>query len=113
MNLVLVPIVVILLLLALLAAGMAMAFWSMAIVMKLVMSGFIGGLADAAVPGRLPYGPLGAVAAGIVGGFVGSALLPTLGPPLFGVEIVPTFLGALAVVGLFEVFANTRSRAEP
>ncbi|MBM4418054.1 MAG: GlsB/YeaQ/YmgE family stress response membrane protein [Chloroflexi bacterium] len=108
----LLPVVVILILLAFLAAGMAMAFWSMAIVMKLVMSGFIGGLADAVVPGRLPYGPLGAVAAGIFGGVVGGTLLPSLGPPLFGVEIVPTFLGALAVVGIFEIVANTRSRAE-
>ena len=89
--------------LVLAAVGMWLAWFSVGLIVKLALAGLIGGLADMAVPGKLPYGALGAVIAGIVGGWVGSALLPTLGPSLFGIELIPTFLGALFVVGAYEL----------
>jgi uncharacterized membrane protein YeaQ/YmgE (transglycosylase-associated protein family) len=90
------------------AVGMWLAFLSVGLVIKLALAGLIGGLADMAVPGKLPYGALGAVVAGMVGGWVGSALLPNLGPSLWGIELIPTFLGAVVVVGAYELFARTR-----
>ncbi|TAK26066.1 MAG: GlsB/YeaQ/YmgE family stress response membrane protein [Chloroflexota bacterium] len=98
-------------LMVLMAAGTMLAFWSIGLAIKLGLAGLIGGLADMVVPGRLPYGFLGAIGAGVVGGWLGSALLPALGPALFGVEIVPTFLGALVVVAGFELVATTRGKA--
>jgi uncharacterized membrane protein YeaQ/YmgE (transglycosylase-associated protein family) len=94
----------------LVVVGTWLAFFSVGLIIKLALAGLIGGLADMAVPGRLPYGWLGAVIAGIVGGWVGSLLLPGWGPGLFGVELVPTFLGALVVVGAYELLARTRSQ---
>lgn len=85
------------------AVGMWLAFWSFGLVIKLALAGLIGGLADMAVPGKLPYGVLGAAIAGIVGGWVGSTLLPNLGPAMFGIELIPTFLGAVVVVGVYEL----------
>ena len=91
------------------AVGMWLAFWSVGLVIKLALAGLIGGLADMAVPGKLPYGVFGAVIAGVVGGWIGSTLLPTLGPTLFGVEVVPTFLGAVVVVGAYELLGRARA----
>jgi uncharacterized membrane protein YeaQ/YmgE (transglycosylase-associated protein family) len=91
------------------AVGMWLAFWSVGLVIKLALAGLIGGLADMAVPGKLPYGVFGAVIAGVIGGWVGSTLLPTLGPTLFGVEVIPTFLGAVVVVGAYELLGRARA----
>ena len=102
--------IAILAVLVLAAVGMWLAWFSVGLIVKLALAGLIGGLADMAVPGKLPYGALGAVIAGVAGGWVGSALLPTLGPSLFGIELIPTFLGALFVVGGYElVLGRARS----
>ena len=93
------------------AVGFWLAFFSIGVIIKLALAGMIGGLADMAVPGKLPYGWLGAVIAGVVGGWLGSLLLPNLGPSLFGVELIPTFLGAVVVVAAYELLGGTRSRA--
>jgi uncharacterized membrane protein YeaQ/YmgE (transglycosylase-associated protein family) len=93
------------------AVGAWLAFWSVGLILKLALAGLIGGLADMAVPGKLPYGWLGAVIAGLVGGWVGSLLLPNWGPSLLGIELIPTFLGALVVVGGYELVARTRSQS--
>jgi uncharacterized membrane protein YeaQ/YmgE (transglycosylase-associated protein family) len=92
------------------AVGFWLAFLSIGVIIKLALAGLIGGLADMAVPGRLPYGWLGAVIAGVVGGWVGSLLLQNWGPALFGVELIPTFVGAVVVVGAYELLARTRTQ---
>lgn len=80
------------------------------LVPTLLVAGLIGWLADRIVPGELPYGKAGAVGAGIVGAVVG-ALIPgvrSMGPELFGIHVVPAFVGALIVVALVEFFASRR-----
>ncbi len=80
------------------------------LVLTLLVAGLIGWLADRIVPGELPYGKAGAVGAGIVGAVLGS-LIPVingLGPVLFGIRVVPAFVGALIVVALVEFFASRR-----
>ncbi|HEV8634542.1 MAG TPA: GlsB/YeaQ/YmgE family stress response membrane protein [Chloroflexota bacterium] len=93
------------------AVGLWLAFLSVGLILKLALAGLIGGLADMAVPGKLPYGWLGAVIAGVIGGWVGSLLLPNWGPSLLGIELIPTFLGAVVVVGAYELLVGTRSQA--
>jgi uncharacterized membrane protein YeaQ/YmgE (transglycosylase-associated protein family) len=92
------------------ALGLYLAFFSIGLIIKLALSGMIGGLADMAVPGKLPYGWLGAVIAGVIGGWVGSLLLQNWGPSLFGVELIPTFVGAVVVVGAYELLVRTRTQ---
>lgn len=84
-------------LLLLLSVGMWLTFNLFHLVLTLAVAGFVGWLADLAVPGELPYGWLGAVVAGVVGGWLGALILGSLGPSLFGVNILPTFVGAAAL----------------
>lgn len=68
----------------------------------LALAGFIGWAADQIIPGELPYGWLGAVLAGFVGGLVGNLLPIPQGPAILGIHLLPTFIGALLVVGAVE-----------
>ncbi len=80
------------------------------LVLTLVMAALVGMAADAVVPGKLPYGLLGAALAGIIGGFVGHLIVGDLGPSIFGVRLVPAFVGALVIVGVAELVTRSRSR---
>jgi uncharacterized membrane protein YeaQ/YmgE (transglycosylase-associated protein family) len=94
------------------------AFWLsfglLGLLMTLVVAGLVGWAADAIVPGRLPGGWIGAVLAGLAGGFIGQFLfsalsLPTLGLSLAGVSLVPAFVGALLIAGAAELVSNSRA----
>ena len=80
------------------------------LVLTLFMAGLVGWAADAVIPGKLPGGWLGAVLAGIVGGFLGSLVLGSFGPSLFGVRIIPAFAGALVIAVVAEFAVGSRSR---
>ena len=88
------------LLLVLLA--LIVAFWIIGhlvgLVIALIIAGLIGLLAERIVPGRTPYGLLGAVVAGLLGVWVGAVLLGHLGPALFGIALLPATVGAIIVV---------------
>jgi uncharacterized membrane protein YeaQ/YmgE (transglycosylase-associated protein family) len=91
--------VVFLLLLLLVVGGLIWVTASLVhLVLFLFMAGVIGALADAIVPGRLPWGWLGAVVAGLVGSWLGSLLIGHVGPSLFGINILSAFVGALVLV---------------
>src|SRR5687768_3448616 len=45
------------------------------LLLMLAIAGIVGWLADAVVPGRLPWGWLGAILAGLVGSWLGVVLL--------------------------------------
>jgi uncharacterized membrane protein YeaQ/YmgE (transglycosylase-associated protein family) len=76
--------------------------------LHLLMAGLIGALADAVVPGTLPWGWVGAVLAGLAGSWLGVTILGHLGPSLFGIAIIPGFLGALVLA--FALSLLTRNR---
>ena len=67
----------------------------MGIILMLVSAALIGWIADLVVPGRLPYGWLGSILAGLVGAWLGSTLLGTWGPTLGGLALIPGILGAI------------------
>ncbi len=69
------------------------------LLLTLAVAGFVGWLADIVVPGELPYGWLGAVAAGVIGGWIGQIIFGRAGPSLLGVYLVPTFVGAVILAG--------------
>jgi uncharacterized membrane protein YeaQ/YmgE (transglycosylase-associated protein family) len=99
--------VALLVLLLIAAAGMWLTFTLTHVVLTLAVAGLVGWLADLAVPGELPYGWLGAVVAGIVGGWLGSLVLGDMGPAIFGVHILPTFVGAAVLAAGAEMLGKS------
>ena len=79
MPLLVVFLLVFLLLMALFI-GLATSLFGLLIM--LFVAGFVGWLADLIVPGQLPYGWLGAIIAGLLGAWLGTALFGTVGPSL-------------------------------
>jgi uncharacterized membrane protein YeaQ/YmgE (transglycosylase-associated protein family) len=65
------------------------------LVITLFIAGLLGWLADLIVPGRLPYGWLGSIVAGLGGSWVGGILLGDYGPELGGIALIPALLGAV------------------
>lgn len=47
---------------------------------------------------NLPYGWLGNIVAGLIGGFLGQILLGQFGPFIFGVYLIPTFIGSFLFI---------------
>jgi uncharacterized membrane protein YeaQ/YmgE (transglycosylase-associated protein family) len=94
---------VFLLLLAIFAVIIALSFTLIGLVLYLFMAGLVGWLADAIVPGELPYGWLGAIAAGLIGSFLGRLLLGPWGPAIFGIHVVPALLGAIVVAFVADI----------
>ena len=81
------------------------------LLLMLFIAGLVGALADAVVPGRLPYGWLGAILAGLVGGWLGTLLLGPMGPSIFGIRLLPAFVGA--VILAFGAAAVSKMLARP
>jgi uncharacterized membrane protein YeaQ/YmgE (transglycosylase-associated protein family) len=91
-----------------------MAVHIVGLMLALFIAGVIGAIADAIVPGRLPGGLLGAVLVGIAGGFVGNLLMWLVGirdagPNLFGVHLVPTFIGAVVLAVAAELLSKSQA----
>lgn len=105
------PLLLVALLLFLVVVGVSFTFHLFGLLLLLLMAGLVGALADAVVPGRLPGGWLGATVAGLVGSWLGALLFGRLGPSLFGIRVLPAFLGALAVAFLVEVLSRGSSES--
>lgn len=94
------------------AVGLWLTFTLMHMLLTLAVAGFVGWLADLAVPGELPYGWLGAVVAGVVGGWIGALVLGNMGPALFGVHIIPAFVGAAVLAAGVELLGKRNRRGQ-
>ncbi len=104
----------VLLVLALLVVA-AIVFFSLAmsvvhLILMLFIAGLVGALADAIVPGRLPYGWLGAILAGLVGSWLGVLLIGHVGPPIFGIPVIPALVGAIILALGVELVGKVLSR---
>lgn len=66
----------------------------MEIIVILLVGALIGWLADLMVPGRLPFGFIGAIIAGLVGSWIGGTLIGQWGPTLGGYYVIPSLIGA-------------------
>jgi uncharacterized membrane protein YeaQ/YmgE (transglycosylase-associated protein family) len=77
------------------------------LILMLVALAVVGGIIDMLIPGRMPYGLLGGIAAAIVGGLLGGWLFGNFGPTIywnnFAFSIIPAILGGiiLAVIVRF------------
>ena len=63
----------------------------------LLVAALIGAAADALVPGRLPYGWVGAMAAGLLGAWLGTLLMGRIPPVIAGLPLIPAVAGAVLV----------------
>lgn len=76
------------------------------VILTLIVAGLIGWLADTIVPGQMPYGTLGAVLAGLVGSWLGVALLGTIGPVIFHIPVISALVGAIIIAFVFPLITQ-------
>jgi uncharacterized membrane protein YeaQ/YmgE (transglycosylase-associated protein family) len=106
--------ILLILLVIVLGAGSVMAIGlTIGLLLTLIVAGLVGWAADLVVPGTLPGGWIGAVLTGIIGGFIGAWLFKVLGIhdpgfSLFGVDLIPAFVGAVIVAFAAELFTTRR-----
>jgi uncharacterized membrane protein YeaQ/YmgE (transglycosylase-associated protein family) len=83
------------------------------LLLTLIVAGLVGWAADLIVPGELPFGWVGAVLTGLIGGFVGHLVfrffhIPGLGLSLFGIDLIPAFVGAVIIAVAAQLFTTQR-----
>ncbi|MDP9352977.1 MAG: GlsB/YeaQ/YmgE family stress response membrane protein [Chloroflexota bacterium] len=67
----------------------------MGFILMIIVAAIVGWVADLIVPGDLPFGIIGSIIAGIIGAFIGSALLGNFGPQIGGIALIPAIIGAI------------------
>lgn len=69
------------------------------LIVMLIMLSVLGWVIDLVVPGKMPYGWLGGIAAAIVGGLIGGFLFGNFGPAAtfsgFTLSFIPALLGGI------------------
>jgi uncharacterized membrane protein YeaQ/YmgE (transglycosylase-associated protein family) len=77
------------------------------LIVTLVMAFIVGWLADKIVPGKLPFGWLGAIVAGLLGSWLGGIILGDIGPTIGGISLIPALVGAIILAFVADlVFKN-------
>ena len=108
---------VLILLVLVFGAGVALTVGLIGLILTFVMAGIVGWAADALIPGgKLPGGWIGAVLTGLIGGFVGAWLFGVFGVHdprfvLFGVDIIPAFVGAVVIALAAQLFTSRQRLA--
>ncbi|MCG0591381.1 integral membrane protein [Lactiplantibacillus plantarum] len=77
---------------------------------SLIVGGVIGALAGAITSRDVPMGIIGNIIAGLVGAWIGKALLGTWGPSLAGMALVPSILGAIILVLIVSAIFGMRKK---
>lgn len=66
------------------------------------------GIAEYIAPGRVPGGFLAAVVVGIIGAWIGGALMGSVGPALAGVSLLPAIIGSSLLIFLMSLIGRSR-----
>ncbi|MGY5271137.1 GlsB/YeaQ/YmgE family stress response membrane protein [Lactiplantibacillus plantarum] len=77
---------------------------------SLIVGGVIGALAGAITSHDVPMGIISNIIAGLVGAWIGQALLGTWGPSLAGMALVPSILGAIILVLIVSAIFGMRKK---
>ena len=80
------------------------------IILMIVSAALIGWIADLVVPGRLPFGWVGSILAGLVGAWLGSTLLGDWGPTFGRLALIPGILGAIVFAFVVRALLATTRR---
>lgn len=73
---------------------MALCGWIGALLVTIAIVGIVEAISRT----KLPFGWLGNIVAGFIGGILGQLVLGQWGPYIFGVYIIQTFLGSLVFI---------------
>ncbi len=83
------------------------------VILTLIVAGLVGLVAEAIVPGRIPYGFLGAILAGLIGSWLGVALIGSIGPNIFHIPVISALVGAIIVAFVYSILAHQFVRPAP
>lgn len=75
-------------------------------ILYLVVAAICAVIAERIVPGRIPGGFLVAAIFGILGAWIGTSLMGSVGPVLEGVPILPAIIGSAVVIFLLTFFSR-------
>ncbi len=78
----------------------------MGIIWQLLIGAVIGAVAGALTSKGTPTGWIGNIIAGLVGSWLGEALLGSWGPSLAGMALVPSIIGAVVLVIIVSMVLN-------
>ena len=67
-------------------------------------------VAEYLVPGRVPGGFLTSAIVGVIGAWLGSSLMGSLGPSLAGVPLLPAIVGSALLIFLFSLLSGALYR---
>lgn len=76
----------------------------------LIIGAVIGCIGQLIVGRDMPLGWLGNIIGGLVGAWLGTALLGDWGPSLAGMALIPAIIGAIIVVFLVSLLLGTTRR---
>ncbi|MGH2460663.1 MAG: GlsB/YeaQ/YmgE family stress response membrane protein [Chloroflexota bacterium] len=82
-------------------------------ILTLIVAGLIGLIAEAIVPGRIPFGFFGSILAGLIGSWLGVALIGPIGPFIFHVPVISAFVGAVIIAFLYSLVTRQFFRTSP
>lgn len=99
--------VVLALLFFLFVLGIWITFSLIGLLFTLLVAFCVGWIADKLLPGRIPYGWLGAIVFGLLGSWVGGLLLGDAGPDIGGIAIFPAIVGAVILAFLADLIFKT------
>lgn len=75
-------------------------------ILYLIVAAVCAWIADYMVPGRIPGGFLTAAVVGVIGAWIGGALMGNFGPDLGGVALLPAIIGSAILVFCLGLFSN-------
>jgi uncharacterized membrane protein YeaQ/YmgE (transglycosylase-associated protein family) len=75
-------------------------------IMFLLIASACAWIAAALVPGTIPGGFLASVIVGVLGAWIGTALMGHVGPDLAGVPLLPAIIGSGLLIFLFSLIAG-------
>jgi uncharacterized membrane protein YeaQ/YmgE (transglycosylase-associated protein family) len=87
-----------------------LTFSVIGVVFSLAVAALVGWAADKLVPGKLPYGWLGAMVAGLAGSWLGSMLFGYAGPTIGQIPIFPAFAGAVLLAFVVQLVTKQTRR---
>jgi uncharacterized membrane protein YeaQ/YmgE (transglycosylase-associated protein family) len=91
-----------------LVLGIWITFSLLGLIVTLLVAALIGWLAVTIVPGRIHYGWLGSIVAGVLGSWLGSILLGHFGPSIGGIALIPALIGAVILVFIVDLVVGSR-----
>lgn len=82
----------------------------MGLLWQLLIGAVIGAVAGALTSRGMPMGWIGNILAGLIGSWLGEALLGSWGPSLAGMALVPSIIGAVILVVITSMIFGSMNR---